>query len=88
MGFGDGAEFLSCAYFFFIGFFEYFFQDEKGNFTVRNCDFDFNYNSCEKLLVMYLNGVKNFVYNLYLPCMHLFLAPRSSECFSFYVFML
>ena len=58
MGFGDGAEFLSCAFFFFfIGFFEYFFQDEKGN--LRNCDFDFNYKSCEKLLVMYLNGVKN-----------------------------
>ena len=57
MGFGDGAEFLSCAYIFF-----------KGNFTVRNCDFDFNYNSCEKLSVMYLNGVKNclqLVFTLY-----------------------
>ena len=51
--------FPALFFFFFIGFFEYFFQDEKGNFTVRNCDFDFNYKSCEKLLVMYLNSVKN-----------------------------
>ena len=68
VGFGDGAEFLSCAYIFFKGFFEYFFQDEKGNFTVRNCDFDFNYNSREKLSVMYLNRVKNclqLVFTLY-----------------------
>ena len=65
---------------------------KKENFTARNCDFNFNFQySSEKLLVMFLNGVKSCLQHLttYLYySKYLFFAHRSSEYFSLCVFML
>ena len=78
------------ALIFLIRFFEYLSRTKKENFTVTTCDFDFKCN----ILVKIVGDVMKQCKKLFTTCVYLcysnylFLAHRSSEYPSFWVFIL